>query len=116
MKQNFNTQKPLMLAAGLMLAGFALVVFLQFSPIQKKGDLAVIFSPSLSLTQILARLSFLPVDFVRVGLFENIVIIRPKPSFSMTVLQETNPWFVVSALANGGCLFLKQKPISKVRL
>ncbi len=113
-KQNSINQRPLLIAGGLMLASFVLLVLLQFSPTQKKDDLAVIFPPSLSLTEILGRLSTVPADFVRTGMFNNIVIIRPQPSFSMAGLHKTNPWFVVNAIANGGCLFLKQTP--KVRL
>ncbi|WP_169544834.1 hypothetical protein [Sneathiella aquimaris] len=107
-QQSASQKGSFTLVASLLVSSFILLAALQMSSDDETSDLAIIFPPSISLTEISQRLAALPVSFVRTGFFENIVIVRPEKSFSVESIVTVGAWFTMSAFINGGCSFFKK--------
>jgi len=110
-RKNLETQSgdnkvALGIAAGLMLAGFLFLAVLSFRPANNGEDVAAIFPISMTLEEITSssyQLSFTP---MRTGWTDNIVIFRPREGASLDELKSIGALVVVSAIMNGGCVFL----------
>ncbi|MBL4908174.1 MAG: hypothetical protein JKX94_12035 [Sneathiella sp.] len=111
-KQHKREQKQAaVLALFMILAGFIFLAVLTLEPEKNNKDLAVLFPLSMSLKDIVARLAPLPVDMVRTGLFDSIVILKPRKFFPISDLRAVGALLVIDAYASGGCSFLKKKTI-----
>lgn len=97
------------LAAALILVSGVFLGILQLKPGQNDRDVALVFSPNKSLTEIVTALSTLPVKFVRTGFADFIVIVRPENLASFGQLKSQNLFLTVSAFSDGGCVFLDRK-------
>lgn len=107
-------RKALLVAVAMMLAGFCFLAFLSLKPDKSGGDIAAIFSPNKSLTEIVLAVSTLPYVFVRTGFSDSIVILRPLKTAQTGMLRDAGALLIVDAYANGGCAFLTQKPTEKL--
>lgn len=101
-------RNALFLALFLMLASFVFLAVLYFSPAKNGRDIAVLFPPTMTLTHIIKTITPLPVQLVRSGFLENIVVLRPQSVAPIDALKAAGAWLVLDAYANGGCLFLKK--------
>ena len=98
------------LAALMVFFGLVMLVSLTLGLKRNNQDLAVLFPPSMSLADIAETIAPLSVDMVRTGLFENIVILRPRNSSSVSELKQVGALLVFDALVGGGCNYLIKKP------
>ncbi|MEH6402720.1 MAG: hypothetical protein V7750_05060 [Sneathiella sp.] len=101
-------RNALFLALFLMLVSFVFLAFLYFTPVKNGRDIAVLFPPTMNLTHIVEAITPLPVQLVRSGFIDNIVILRPLSVAPIEALKSAGAWLVLDAYANGGCLFLKK--------
>jgi len=104
-----NNLRAGLFACLLILAGFVLLAMLQLKPAATDRDVAVVFSPSQSLTDIVRIISPLPFDFVRTGLTDFIVVVRLQEEADLSALKAVGALAIVSAYADGGCAFLSKK-------
>lgn len=98
------------LAALMVFFGLVLLTSLTLSLKKDNQDLAVLFPLSMTLTDIAQTIAPLSVDMVRTGMFENIVILRPRNSSSINELKQVGALLVFDALVGGGCNYLIKKP------
>lgn len=109
-----NNMRAGLLACILISAGFVLLAMLQLKPAVTDRDVAVVFSPSQSLTDIIRIISPLPFDFVRTGLTDFIVVVRLNEESDLSALRAVGALAIVSAYADGGCAFLSKKLKTRV--
>ncbi|MBL4740723.1 MAG: hypothetical protein JKY12_07000 [Sneathiella sp.] len=101
-------RNAIFLALFLMLGSFLFLAVLYFAPVKSGRDIAVLFPPDMNLTQIVEALAPLPVQLVRTGFLDNIVVLRPQSVAPIEALKAVGAWLILDAYANGGCLFLKK--------
>ncbi len=101
------------MASMLILFGCALLGYLQMKPDKSTRDLALVFSPSKSLTEIVVALSDLPVKLVRTGVTDFIVIVRTHSPAAFEELSQKNDFLMLDAVTGGGCVFLDRKIADK---
>ncbi len=102
-----------LMAAFLVLLSGIFLGYLQLKPDQNDRDVALVFSPQKSLGEIVSDLSSLPVQFVRTGIADFIIIVRPNGPDAFQKLGKSNEFFMLSAVKEGGCLYLDRKIDSK---
>jgi len=104
----------LFVAGSMMLAGFLFLAFLTLKPSKSGDDVAAVFSPTMTLTEIANVISTLPFKLVRTGFSDSIVILRPSEHAELEMLKEAGALFIIDAYANGGCAFFTRKSNKKV--
>lgn len=107
-----NLKAGLMAAFLILLSGIFLG-YLQLKPDHNDRDVALVFSPQKSLGEIVTDLSSLPVQFVRTGFTDFIIIVRPDGPAAFQKLADAREFFMVSAVKEGGCVYLDRKIYSK---
>ncbi|WP_169568641.1 hypothetical protein [Sneathiella limimaris] len=106
---NEGKRRPLLLAVSMALAGLLVLGFLQMRPSESEQNLALVFPPQKSLTEIYGALSSLPVDFVRTGFADFIIVVRPSPEMDLQTLRDAGALLVTSAFVDGGCFYLSSR-------
>ncbi len=102
--------KALSIALVMMFGSFLLLAYLTLRPSDGGADVAVIFPPSMNLTEISYRLAALPFAMVRTGWIDTIVIVRPENKHtSLDHLHNAGALVVMDAVASGGCAFLSAR-------
>ncbi len=102
-------RRALIIAGGMILASFLLLAFLALAPSRNGDDVAAVFSPKMSLTEITNAISALPFRFVRTGFLNSIVVLRPTGDVPLELLKDAGALMIVNAYANGGCTFFTRK-------
>lgn len=95
----------------MVMGGFLLLAGLHFSVKKTSTELAIIFPPTYSLEEISKRMTALPVFFVRSGITENIIVVKPFKSVKTREFRDLGAWLVTDAIGSGGCNFFKKKTI-----
>jgi len=110
-QQNKNLEtderKAWPIITAMLFFGFVMLSFLALKPSEQGEDVAAIFPPNMSLTEIASVSSGLLFRPVRVGFLDNIVIFKPLSGAKLEDLKQVGALFIVSAIADGGCIFYK---------
>jgi len=107
-KHPSEDRNALFLALFLMVGSFLFLATLYFAPPKSGRDIAVLFPPDMNLTHIVNAIAPLPLQLVRSGFIDNIVVVRPQSEVPFDALKAAGAWLILDAYANGGCLFLKK--------
>ena len=105
-QKNPDIASAIWTAVFMLFTGFTFLAFLSLKPSANGEDIAAIFPPSMSLEEITSISVDLPFTPLRAGWSDNIVIFRPQPGAAFEDLKSAGALFVVSAIVNGGCVFL----------
>ncbi|MBE7636887.1 hypothetical protein GUA87_08525 [Sneathiella sp. P13V-1] len=104
--ENPDIASAIWMAVFMLFAGFIFLAFLSLKPSSNGEDVAAIFPLSMSLKDITSISADLPFTPLRAGWSDNIVIFRPQPGAALEDLRSAGALLVVSAIVNGGCVFL----------
>jgi hypothetical protein len=102
------------LAFGLMFASFLFLAYLTLKPANDGSDIAAVFPPTMTLAEISTAIAGLPYTLVRTGFVDEIVILRPEDQASLEQVKTAGAYLVISAVANGGCVFLKDEKSKRI--
>lgn len=112
-KEQISSWRATLLAIAMITFGFGFLSWLALKPAKDGSDIAVVLSPSVTLTEAVQTLSTLPFKFVRTGFTDFIVILRPAENADLSLLDDAGALFVINAVASGGCAFLANSDVKK---
>jgi len=100
----------LLSAAGLLLIGILFLTGLTAAPKAWRGQLALVFPPGASAAEVMAAVAGMEARLVRLGGFQNLVVVSFDREISYAELRRHGAWLALDPILMGACSLLAAEP------
>ncbi|MFD2206173.1 hypothetical protein [Kiloniella antarctica] len=104
-RNNCSSLKDFFPALFLLLFSSMYFVYLFFRPPEMTKQIAVLFPPNITFQQIHSYLAEIDARIVRVGLWDNLVVIDLGAKLDTSMIQIPGALLLLDAVTTGGCFF-----------